>query len=349
MKSKSLISMRVMSAFTFVLLVSSSAFAQAPGYPQPSESPKPAESKKPEVSEAEAAAANAVNTAPDAAAKLAAADQFVKKYPKSTVRLDVARYVASQIAEVKDAAQKLTLAESFQKSFTADAEQQVIQTVILDAYIAAKRPDDAFTLGTSLLAKQPDNVSVMAQLVMAGTEAAKARNPKYLAQSRQHGLKAIEFIEANKKPASLNEQGWESIKAMLPALYQSLGILSMASGNVAEARTRFEKANALDPTEPFNYVMLGTIVDDEYQKAAESYKAAPEGEKQVALKKATDLMDKVIDLYARAVATSEGRPEYKQLHDQILQDMTPYYKYRHNGSTEGLQQLIDKYKVPPKR
>jgi hypothetical protein len=31
-----------------------------------------------------------------------------------------------------------------------------------------------------------------------------------------------------------------------------------------------------------------------------------------------------------------------------LQAVTPYYKIRHNGSTEGLHQLIDKYKTPAK-
>jgi tetratricopeptide (TPR) repeat protein len=349
MRSKSLILLRVVSAFSLAVWIGSSAFAQVPGYPQPSESPKPAATDKPQPSEEEAKAANAINAEPDAAAKLAAADKFVKKYPKSTVRLDVARYVASQIAQVADAAQKLLLAENFQKVFTADNEREVIQPVVFDAYFAAQRTDDAFNLAASVLAKQPDNVGVLTQLTIAGTEEAKRRNPKYIPQSMQYGLKAIDIIEVNKKPARLDEQTWDSLKAMLPHLYQSVGILSMASGKLAEAKPRFEKAAALNPAEPFNYVMLGSIADDEYQKVAESYKTMPEGKpKEEALKKATDLMDKVIDLYARAVGTSEGRPEYKQLHDQILQDVTPYYKYRHRGSTEGLQQLIDKYKVPAK-
>jgi hypothetical protein len=349
MKSQLLISIRVISVFLLVLLISSAAFSQTPTNPQPSASPKPQQTKSPEVSEGEANAAKAINSAPDATAKLTAADEFVKKYPKSAVRLEVARYVAGQIAQVADAAQKVTLADQFQKIFTADNEQTVIQPVKLDAFIDAKRIDDAFNLGASILAKQPDDARIMAQLAITGTEEIKQRNPKYASQSMQYGLKAIELIEADKKPGSLDDSTWGTIKAMLPRLYQSVGILSLTGGNVAEARGRFEKASALEPAEPFNYVMLGSIVDGEYRKAAEKYKGMPEGPEQAAaLKNVTELMDKVIDLYVRAVATSEGRPEYKQLHDQILQDVTLYYKYRHNGSTEGLQQLIDKYKVPPK-
>ena len=348
MKSKSVILLRVISATALAVCLGSSAFPNTPAYQQQSDTSK-AQDKKPEISDAEAAAANAVNAAPDAAAKLAAANEFLKKYPKSPVRLNVAKYVAGQIAGVSDATQKLTLAESFQKTFTVQNEQELIVPILLDAYFAANRTEDAFKLGTSVLSKQPENVSVLTQLAIAGTEEAKKRNPKYMAQSSQYGLKAIELIEANKKPADLDEQTWGQIKTMLPGLYQSMGVLSMASSNQAEAKPRFEKASTLNPTDPFNYVMLGSITDDEYQKAAEKYKAMPEGkDKAEALKQAQALMDKAIDYYAQAVATSEGRPEYKQLHDQILQDMTPYYKYRHGGSIEGMQQLIDKYKVPAK-
>ena len=350
MRSKSLILLRIVLAISLGVWLSSSVAAYTPAFQQqPSEGAKSQEAKKPEISEDEATAANAVRDAPDAAAKLAAADKFVKKYPKSPVRLEVAKYVGGQIAGVNDATQKLTLAESFQKTFTNDNEQEIILPLLLDAYFAANRTEDAFKLGTSVLSKQPENVGVLTQLAIAGTEEAKKRNPKYITQSTQYGLKAIELIEANKKPAQLDEQTWGQIKATLPGLYQSMGVLSMASSNPAEGKTRFEKASMLNPTDPFNYVMLGSITDDEYQKAAEKYKTMPEGkEKAEALKNAQALMDKAIDYYARAVGTSEGRPEYKQLHDQILQDMTPYYKYRHGGSTEGMQQLIDKYKVPAK-
>ena len=52
--------------------------------------------------------------------------------------------------------------------------------------------------------------------------------------------------------------------------------------------------------------------------------------------------------YARAIALSEGNAALAQVRQQYLQDLESYYKYRHNNSTEGMQQLIDKYKVAPK-
>ncbi len=301
---------------------------------------------KPKVSEGEAKGANAINSAPDAAAKLAAAAEFVKKYPKSTLRSEVSRYVIGQIDRVGDGTQKLALAETFQKTFTGDKEQQSIRSVILDAYFAAKRTDDAFSLAASILAKQPENVVVLSLMLIAGTDEAKRQNPKYIAQSQQYGLKAIELIEANKKPADMTDAAWENHKALLPALYQNMAILSLVSGNSAEAKTRLEKAATLNPAESFNYVLLGSIANDEYQQLATSHRSMPNGpQKDEALKKATAMLDKVIDLYAHALGAADGKPEYKQVHDQLMQDLTPYYKYRHNGSTDGLQQLIDKYKT----
>ncbi|PYS37391.1 MAG: hypothetical protein DMF71_18650 [Acidobacteria bacterium] len=91
------------------------------------------------------------------------------------------------------------------------------------------------------------------------------------------------------------------------------------------------------------------MIDDDYQRVAQTYKNLPEGsEKKDALNKATGLLDKAIDDYAHAVALSEGRPEYQRLHDQLLSDLSVHYKIRHSNSTDGLQQLIDKYKPAAK-
>jgi tetratricopeptide (TPR) repeat protein len=344
MKSKFLSLLRVISVFSLVVCIGPSGFAR-----HVSAGALTQEQAKPKASAAEAKAADAINSAPDAVAKLAAAGEFVKKYPKSALRPQIASYVAGEIAQVADATQKLALAEGFQKVFKEDKEVEAIQLVTLDAYLSLKRIDDAFAHAALILAKEPENVAVMSHLAFAGTEEAKRQNAKYVPVSLQYGLKAIELIEANKKPAYLDDARWESQKSMLPLLYLDMGILSLVTGKPAEAKTRFEKAAALNPAEPTSYALLGNVFEDEYQQLAQAHRTMPEGkQKEETLKRATELMDKVIDLYARFLGASAGKPEHKQLQDQILQAITPYYKYRHNGSTDGLQQLIDKYKAPAK-
>lgn len=342
MKTRILFLLAIISVFPLVFAFGSPASSYGAQEPAPK-----AQEPAPKVSEAESKAALAINSAPDAAAKLASAGEFLKKYPKSVLRLQIAGYVAGQIAQVADPTQKLSLVEGFKKLFTDDNERETIQLVALDAYLNLKRVDDAFALGATILAKEPENVAVMSHLALAGAEEAKRQNSKHVPVSMQYGLKAIELIEANKKPVLLDDTRWENQKAMLPFLYLNMGVLSLVSGNANEAKTRFEKATVLNPGEPTSYALLGNIVDNEYQELAKTYKTLPDGkQKEETLKKATERMDQAIEFYAKSLGVSAGKPEHKVLYDQILQVITPYYKYRHNGSIDGLQQLIDKHRVP---
>jgi hypothetical protein len=304
---------------------------------------------QPKVSEGEAKALNAINAAPDVAAKLTGAEEFVKKYPKSAALPQLSQQIAFEIAKVSDANQKLALVERFQKAFTDEKATTTIQFVKMDAYIAAKRPDDAFALANTILTKDPEELHTLVQMTMAGTEEARQGRPKYAPQSLQYGLKAIQLIEADKKPANTDEQTWAADKAALPQLYQQTAILAMLSGNTAEAKTRLAKAVQLAPSEPSNHAFAGYIVNNEYVQLATTYKTMPEGkQKEETLKKLEAMMDNIIDEFAQAVGLATGRAEYQPLVQQITPDLTSYYKFRHNQSVEGLQQLIDKYKPQPK-
>ena len=90
------------------------------------------------------------------------------------------------------------------------------------------------------------------------------------------------------------------------------------------------------------------VINSDYLKAATDYKSMPESaEKPAALKRVEGLIDQIIDAYAHAVALGSGKPEHQAMMQQLTTDLTDYYKFRHNNSTEGLQQLIDKYKPKP--
>jgi hypothetical protein len=59
--------------------------------------------------------------------------------------------------------------------------------------------------------------------------------------------------------------------------------------------------------------------------------------------KLNSLLDELIDTYGRAVGLATGKREYLGLLQQLIPDLTKYYKTRHRD-TAGLQQLIDKYR-----
>jgi len=302
--------------------------------------------QSPQISKGEQEATAKVEAAPDIPAKLKAAGEFIKKYPKSTQRAKIVGYVVQEINKTPDEAQKILSLENSLTVFKEQSDADIINPILIDAYIKAKRLDDAFRQAAAAIAKNPNDLSSMSQLALIGVEEAKHNNTKYLEQSQQYALKAIEIIEAGKKPDSIEDAGWKGFQTrVLAQLYQSLGVVSMMTNKKDEARARFEKAATINPDDPFTYVLLAYLANDEYQKIAEQHKAQSPGPlKDELLRQAHAKMDQVIDLYARAVGLSEGNELYKQLHDQVFEDLQTYYKYRHAGSNDGLKELISKYK-----
>ncbi|MFY9609097.1 MAG: hypothetical protein WAU45_10855 [Blastocatellia bacterium] len=341
------------AAIGFSVVVCAAPFCAAvevaPRYDTPAQSEgKPAQSKdKPaQVSEAETKAIAKITAAPDTAAKILAAGEFVKKYPKSSLRAQIAAQLAREIGQLQDAPKRVSLFENLLTVFKEPSDDELINPFLIDAYIASDRMDDAFRVGADAIAKNPGDLTTLSNLAIIAVNQVKKNNPKYAQQGQSYGAKAIELIEAGKKPDNFDDARWAEYQTvMLPQLYQGMGVLAMVSGNRTDARTKLEKAASLNSADPFNHFLLGAMLNDEYtQKAQEFQKQAPGPLKDVKLKEAEGIMDKVIEVWARVVGMSEGKPQYQQLHDQVLQDLQSYYKYRHGGSVDGLQQLIDKYK-----
>jgi hypothetical protein len=304
---------------------------------------------QPKASPDELKMVQAIEAAPDAAAKATAAAAFVKKYPKSPLRPVIAQKLADQIHEMTNAEQKIALAQQFKSAFNEPAEAEMIMPVLIVGYADAKKPDDAFSSGTAYLAQHPDSVPVLVELMMVATEQAKQKNGKFVTAGEQYGTHAIELIEANKKAADMSDATWKEYKDLLPRLYQSIGILGMVKGDRAATLTRLTKASELDPKDPFNYLLISGALNDEYEDAAKRYQAMAEGPvKATELQKVLATLDRVIDSYAHFVALSEGNAQLATIRQQEMQDLEKYYKYRHDGKTDGLQQLIDKYKSPAK-
>ena len=327
---------RILSAFALVCALACAAAAQDDKGGQP------------KVSGGEKDAAQKIEKAKGAEAKLQAASEFVKKYPKSTLRQRIAEAVSNEILSTQDAAQKAALIETYVAFFSEPAETEPVNAALLSAYIDADRAADAFKLASTWMARHPEDFDTMRRLAAVGSNAAIRGDSAYVEDARKYGAQALELIEADKKPADVDAQKWAEYKAkFLPGLYREVGILSLRTGDNAAGRARLEKAIALNTDDPSVYAIVGQMNDEEYTQLVSAYKAAPAGAaRDAALKKAEAQLDKVIDLYARAVGLAQGRTEYETLRTQVMPALTDYYKFRHNNSDAGLQQLVDKYKRP---
>jgi len=325
---------------------------------QYTQQPKEQAGQKPQVSNDEMQEAKKVDGAADAAGRLRAAADFVKKYPKSTLMDTIAKLVASKISETQDPNQVTSLCEQFLTIFKNTPQAKLIYSVEIDAYNKANKPDDALRVelkeldeDLAGLATQPnsDDLPLLTRVVSLAMELVKHNNGKYVGAIQQYGARAISLIEADKKPADLSDSQWADYKTrVLPQIYQSLGLVALMLQKDEDARLKLEKAVELNPSDAFSYYLLGTIADNEYQETYKKYKGMlPGAEQQATLKKALEQMDKTIDLFAHAVALSEGNQQTQALHDKALQDLQVYYNYRHKDKgSAGMQELINKYKKP---
>jgi hypothetical protein len=286
----------------------------------------------------------AIKLATNPTSKLAAAEDFIARFPKSNERLRIAELIAGEILKIKDGAVALALLERAQTVFTSEQEKEILKPVALEAYAIGDRADHAFALAGEMLAKNADDLHVLVRMTHAGAEETRKKNRKYTDVALQYGLKAIAIIEKDSKPSNLDDQTWSAHKANLGQLYQHTAILYLAAENVDEAKARLKRASELSPQDPGNFALLGRVINADYLAQLKSYEEMPEGKaKQDAMKKLEVVLDAVIEAYARAAGLATGRAEYQALLQQLIPDLTTYYKYRYK-STKGLPQLINQYR-----
>jgi hypothetical protein len=320
------------------------AFGVAPEVSARGGQDKPAEVK---VSGGERDAFAKIEKAKGAEAKLQAASEFVRKYPKSPLRPQAARAVADEVAAAQDDQLKISLAETYLSFFNEPSEAALVNDALLNAYINSGKTDDAFKMGSARLAKNPEDIDLLRSLsVIASNETIKGNNA-YASQGQQYGAKAIELIEADKKPEGVDDAKWAAYKAeTLPALYRATGIIAYKTDDRATAIARFGKAEEMKIADPAVYVIMSELAFDEFDQRNKEYNVASAADKPAALKRRDEAIDRVIDAYAQAVAATEGQEQFKAANAGLREDLEKFYRNRHNNSADGLQQLIDKYKRP---
>jgi hypothetical protein len=297
------------------------------------------------VSADEAKAIKKIEEAKTLADKIKATDAFIKKYPKSPARSQAATYLAGQITQTKDDAQIIQNGEAYLTIFTEPAEADVILPSLVYSYSATKRYLEAFDAGEKYFSRHPEDVTLHYKLAVEGSNLLRSGTKDFAAKSRSYAEQAIALIEANKKPANIDDAAWKEYQTKrLPELYQTVGVTDFYAGDKTKARASLEKATSLNAGDVNSWILLSSIVDEEYQALAMKYNVTDPGkERDELLKQANERMDQVIEMNARIVALTDGKPEAKQINDQVRQNLEGYYKYRHKN-LDGLQDLINKYK-----
>ncbi len=244
--------------------------------------------------------------------------KFVEKYEKATRKVDLAKALSSKPANYSE----------------------------------------AFRLGKSILADEPDNLPILTALGWSGYQATTENNNNFTTDAGTYGKKALQLIQSGKVPMGLDAQGkevesWAPFKSKNEAvgyLNYALGYFAVKDKKYDEALTYFKTAaqqeGSFTKSEASTYSNIAFVYTQDYTRLGDEYKRLYEGkdktpESEAALARIDQVVDMMIDSYARAVAYNDlsktpnaaGRAEW-------MKTLTEIYKYRKGGSETGLPEFI---------
>ncbi|HEX8282183.1 MAG TPA: hypothetical protein VF588_02465 [Pyrinomonadaceae bacterium] len=205
-----------------------------------------------------------------------------------------------------------------------------------------ENPTEAFRLSRDMLAKNPDNLKLYLQLVVAGLKNAQAKNNSTNAQAADAARRALALVEAGK-----TSDVWlpfTSQQEAAPGLNYYLGFFTLESSPAQAAPYLLKAAQSTSSfsKEPSTYDFLAAAyINSEFKPLAAEYKAKCEGKEaspecDALLNKINAVTHRVVDAYARAVALSPAGAAK----DARRTNLGSFYKQLHDGSESGMNELV---------
>ncbi len=216
----------------------------------------------------------------------------------------------------------------------------------LPVYINQKNFAEAFTTGAKILADEPDYLRAQIDLGYAGYLAASAKNETYNTQSLAYAKKAIQLIESGKAPSE-----WAPFKGKddtLAYLNYAVGFLTLKTtpDQAIDSLLKAAQYESEIKKTPSTYYFLAVAYESglynplaaAYQKDFADKPETPAS--KAALDKLNVVMDRIIDAYARAIATAGTDQKTETSRKEWLAAMSNYYKFRNANSEAGMDEFI---------
>jgi len=216
----------------------------------------------------------------------------------------------------------------------------------LPKLINEKKFAEAYSTGAKILAEDPTYLRAQIDLAYAGYLAASAKNESFNTTALDYARKAIREIESGQAPGD-----WAPFKGKddtLAYLHYTVGFLTLKT-NPDQAIDALLKAAQYDSeikkTASTYYFLAAAYESGPYKTLSTAYQTQYAGkpetpDSKAALEKLNVVIDRIIDAYARAIATAGTDPKLEQSRREWLAQMTNYYKFRHDGSDAGLTDFI---------
>jgi hypothetical protein len=256
---------------------------------------------------------------------------------------DAKKYLACPTTGITEAQNKIV---EYLKKWVAKYEEVSKANQFPDLLYNQKKYPEAYALGKTILAAQPDNLKVMIDLGANGYLVGPLNNPALSAEALQHAKNALAALEAGK-----TVEDWKPLPSKDVAvayLNYSIGALTLQSDPSSALKYLIKAAQFETPLKksPFTYAYIaGAYETGPYAKLSEEYKTKFGGqnespESKLMLANVNQIIDRMIDGYARAVALAGTDAKFAQPKTVWNESLTTWYKYRNNNDVAGMDQLI---------
>ena len=216
----------------------------------------------------------------------------------------------------------------------------------LPGLINEKKFDEAYKTGAKILADEPDYLRAQIDLGYAGYLAASAKNEAHNAEALAYATKAIQAIEGGKVPSE-----WAPFKGKddtLAYLNYAVGFLTLKTdpNKAIDSLLKAARYESDIKKTPSTYYFLAVAYEaGPYKTLSTAYQTEFAGKPETpaskaALEKLNVVMDRIIDSYARAIASAGTDPKTEQSRKEWQTQMGNYYKFRNNNSEAGMTELI---------
>lgn len=218
-----------------------------------------------------------------------------------------------------DPSKIVSMLDEYTKYVDDTETRPVVYEQYMSAYLRLENRAKVLEYAEKALALNPDNVGIISM-----TASAYLRKPMEIEGAMAQAQKAVavaDVLDSKPRPATLTEEQWAKQKVQWKSLaYSTRGLVELQKEETLDAAVAdLEKSRDFLPADPLVEYRLGIA----YWKS------------------------KKIDEAIAALAKSAAIPS--EIQSQASQLLEAYYKARHNGSTEGLKELIEKSRDPSAR
>ena len=256
---------------------------------------------------------------------------------------DAKKYLACPAGEVTEAQQKIIdYLKKWSKAYDEGMKGVRFRTLLYND----KKYAEASALGKEILATEPDNLKVLVDLGANGYLVAPLNDALLTQQYLDSAKKALQLIESGK-----TLEDWQPLAGRDVAvayLNFTIGSLTLEKDPANALKYLIKAAQFETPLKksPFTYSYIaGAYETGVYAKQSDEYKTKFSGkdetpESKLALANINQIVDRMIDGYARAVALAGNDATYAKQKTVWNESLTTWYKYRNNNSDAGLSQMV---------